>query len=61
MKYTVAIERMQIVEVEAENAEAAIEVVKGQMDPRTAAAANFRLVHEAVFDEEAQAYKVIFE
>lgn len=61
MKYTVAVETMQFIEVEAGSGDAAIEVVKGQMEPRAAAAAGFRIVHEAVFDEEAQAYRVTFE
>lgn len=61
MKYTVAIETMQIVETEAENAEAAIEAVKSKMDPRIAAAAAFQIVQEATFNEETQAYTILFE
>ena len=59
MKYLVAVETMQLVETEAENAEAAIEAVKSQLDPRVAAAAAFQIVQETVFDEESQTYKVI--
>lgn len=61
MKYTVAIETIQIVETEAENAEAAIEAVKSKMDPRIAAAAAFQIVQEATFNEETQAYTILFE
>jgi hypothetical protein len=61
MKYTIAIETMQIIETEAENAEAAIEVVKSQMDPRVAAAARFSIVYETEFSEEDQCYKAVFD
>ena len=61
MKYTVAIETIQFVETEAENAEAAIETVKSKMDPRVAAAAAFQIVQEATFNEETQAYTILFE
>lgn len=51
MKYTVAIETMQIVEVDAETAEAAIEAVKTQLDARVAAAATFQIVQEGSITE----------
>jgi hypothetical protein len=61
MKYTIAIETTQYVEVESETAEAAIESVKSQLDPRVAAAAAFQVVRELVFDEASQSYIVLFE
>jgi hypothetical protein len=59
MKYLVAVETMQFVETEAENAEAAIESVKSQLDPRVAAAAAFQIVQELTYDEESGSYKVL--
>ena len=58
MKYLVAVETMQLVETEAENAEAAIEVVKNQLDPRVAAAAAFQIVQETIYDEETKTYRI---
>ena len=58
MKYLVAIETMQFVETEAENAEAAIESVKSQLDPRVAAAAAFQIVQETIYDEETKTYRI---
>ena len=58
MKYMVAIETTQYVEVEAENEEAAIEDVKSKMDARIAAAAGFSIVKETVFNEENQNYEI---
>jgi hypothetical protein len=59
MKYMVAIETTQYVEVESETAEAAIESVKGQLDPRVAAAAAFQIVKELTYDEESGSYKML--
>ena len=59
MKYLVAIETMQLVEIEAENAEAAIESVKSQLDPRVAAAAAFQIIQELTYDEESGSYKML--
>lgn len=59
MKYLVAVETMQLVETEAENAEAAIESVKNQLDPRVAAASAFQVVQELTYDEETSSYKVL--
>ena len=58
MKYLVAVETMQLVETEAENAEAAIEAVKSQLDPRVAAAAAFQIVQETIYDEETKTYRI---
>ena len=59
MKYLVAVETMQFVETDAENAEAAIEAVKSQLDPRVAAAAAFQIVQELTYDEESGSYKML--
>ena len=58
MKYLVAVETMQFVETEAENAEAAIEAVKSQLEPRVAAAAAFQIVQETIYDEETKTYRI---
>ena len=59
MKYMVAIETTQYVEVESETAEAAIESVKSQLDPRVAAAAAFQIVQELTYNEESGSYKML--
>ena len=59
MKYIIAIETIQIVEAEADSEEAAIEIVKKQLDPRIAAAATLSVIKEAVLDEESNVYKVL--
>ena len=59
MKYMVAIETTQYVEVESETAEAAIESVKSQLDPRVAVAAAFQVVQELTYDEESGSYKML--
>ena len=59
MKYMVAIETTQYVEVESETAEAAIESVKSQLDPRVAAAATFQIVQDLTYDEESGSYKML--
>jgi hypothetical protein len=59
MKYMIAVETIQCVEVESETAEAAIESVKGQLDPRVAAAAAFQVVQELTYDEESGSYKML--
>ena len=59
MKYTIAVETTQYVEVESETAEAAIASVKSQLDPRVAAAAAFRVVQELTYDEESGSYKML--
>ena len=59
MKYMVAIETTQYVEVESETAEAAIESVKSQLDPRITAAAAFKVVQELTYDEESGSYKML--
>ena len=59
MKYIVEIETAQYVEVESETAEAAIESVKSQLDPRAAAAAAFQVVQELTYDEESGSYKML--
>ena len=58
MKYIIAIETTQCIEVESETAEVAIEVAKSKLDPRIAAAAAFRVVQEIDYDEETKTYKI---
>lgn len=57
MKYTVAIETMQFIEIDAETEEVAIETVKSKLDPRVAAAASFQIVQELTYNEESGTYK----
>lgn len=59
MKYIVAVETTQMIETEAETAEAAIEAVKSKLEPRVAAAAAFQVVQELTYDEETNSYKVL--
>ena len=58
-KIAVVITNYNIVEVDAETEEEAIEKVKSQLDPRITAASAFGIVCETTFDEESQTYKVI--
>ena len=58
MKYLVAITTTQIVEVESETAEAAIEAAKSRLDPRIAAAAAFQVTQELDFNEETKTCKI---
>ena len=55
MKYTVAIETMQLVEIEAETEERAIEIVKSQLDRQVA---HFSIVQETIYDEETKTYRI---
>jgi hypothetical protein len=59
MKYMIAIETTQYIEVEAETEDAAIETVQKQLDSRVAAAAHYKVVKELTFDEESNSYKMI--
>ena len=56
MKFTIAIQTEQFIETEEETAEAAIEKVKSQMDPRIAAAAAFQVLTELQYDDATLAY-----
>lgn len=58
MKYLVAIETTQMVEIESETAEAAIEAAKSKLDPRMTAGASFQVVQEIDYDEETKTYKI---
>lgn len=58
MKYLISIETSQMVEIESETAEAAIEVAKSKLDPRIAASALFQVVREIDYDEETKTYKI---
>lgn len=59
MKYLIAIETTQYVEIESETAEAAIKAVKSQLEPRIAAAAAFQVIQELTYDEETSSYKML--
>lgn len=59
MKYTIAIQTEQLIEVDADTAEAAIEAVKSKLEPRVAAAAAFQVVQELIYDEESNTYKLL--
>ncbi len=59
MKYTIAVQTEQLIEVDAETAEAAIEAVKSKLDPRVAAAARYEIVQELTYDEESGTYKLL--
>lgn len=56
MKYTIEIETTQMVEVDAETAQQAIEQIKSQLDPRQAASARFSIVTELVYDAATNTY-----
>ena len=56
MKYTIEVETTQIVEVDAETAQQAIEQIKAQLDPRQAASARFNVVTELVYDAATNTY-----
>ena len=58
MKYTIAIETRQFIEVDAETEDAAIETVKKQLDPRIAAAANISVLQEMRYNEENKIYHI---
>ena len=58
MIFTIAVQTEQYVEVDAENAEAAIEAVRAKLDPRVAAAARYEVVQEIIHIEETNTYKV---
>ena len=56
MKFTISIETEQFVEVDAENAQQAIEQIKSQLDPRQAALARFSVVTDLVYDATTNTY-----
>ena len=56
MKFTVSIETEQFVEIDAENAQQAIERIKSQLDPRQAASARFSIVTDLVYDAATNTY-----
>ena len=58
MKFTIAVQTEQLIEVDAETAEAAIEAVKSKLDPRVAAATAFQIVQETIYDEETKTYRI---
>ena len=58
MTYTVAVKTTQMVEIEAENGQEAIQKVKSQLDPRVAAAASFSIAIDAIYNEEKKCYEI---
>ena len=56
MKYSIMIQTEQMVEVDAETAEQAIEQIKAQLDPRQAASARFSVVTNLVYDAATNTY-----
>ena len=56
MKYTIEVETTQIVEVDAETAQQAIEHIKSRLDPRQAASVRFNIVTELVYDVATNTY-----
>jgi hypothetical protein len=56
MRYTVAVQTEQMVEVDADTAQQAIEQIKSQLDPRQAASARFYIVTELVYDAATNTY-----
>lgn len=56
-KYIVAIETTQYIEIEAANEGAAIDLVKKNLDPKVANAADFKIAQEIAFDAESNTYK----
>lgn len=59
MEYSVAIRTIQVVKVNADNEDAAIQAVKASVHPSMAATASFQIVQDTVYDEETQSYKTI--
>ena len=56
MRYTIAVETEQMVEVDADTVQQAIEQIKLQLDPRQAASARFHVVTELVYDAATNTY-----
>ena len=56
MKYTVAVEITQMIEVEAVDSTQAIDLVRQQLEPRQAASARFSVVTDLVYDAATNTY-----
>ena len=56
MRYTIIVETEQMVEVDADTAQQAIEQIKSQLDPRQAASARFSVVTNLVYDVDTNTY-----
>lgn len=59
MKYLISIQIDTVAEIEAQDAAAALNAVKANMDPRQAASARFEVIQELKYDEESKTYKVL--
>ena len=56
MRYTIVIQTEQMVEVDADTVQQAIEQIKSQLDPRQAASARFSVVTDLVYDAATNTY-----
>ena len=56
MRYTIAVQTEQMVEVDADTAQQAIEQIKSQLDPRQAASTRFSVVTDLVYDAATNTY-----
>ena len=56
MRYTIAVQTEQMVEVDADTVQQAIEQIKSQLDPRQAASARFSVVTNLVYDAATNTY-----
>ena len=56
MRYTITVQTEQMVEVDADTAQQAIEQIKSQLDPRQAASARFSVVTDLVYDAATNTY-----
>ena len=57
--YTVAIRTIQVMSVNANNAEDAIEAARASLHPSVAATAAFQIVQDTTYDEETQSFHSI--
>lgn len=56
MRYTVVVQTEQMIEVDADTAQQAIEQIKSQLDPRQAASARFSVATDLVYDAATDTY-----
>ena len=56
MKYAIMMQTEQLIEIDAETEEQAIEQIKSQLDPRQASFARFSVVTELVYDAATNTY-----
>ena len=56
MRYTIVVQTEQMIEVDADTAQQAIEQIKSQLDPRQAASARFSVATDLVYDATTDTY-----